>query len=171
MKESAQAAISYTRSRAVELGVDPDFSALKDVHIHVPAGAIPKDGPSAGITIATSLISSLTGKAVSKDVAMTGEVTLRGRVLPIGGLKEKVLAAHRAGIRTILFPMRNKPDLEEIPPKIKRTMLFIPVEIMEEVLEAALVPAAASGKSGRKASAGKVQGSSPARKRSRASAP
>jgi ATP-dependent Lon protease len=138
MKESAQAAISFTRSRATKLGIDPDFSIDNDIHIHVPAGAIPKDGPSAGVTIVTSLVSSLTGIPVSKDVAMTGEVTLRGRVLPIGGLKEKVLAAHRAGIRTIILPQKNKMDIEEIPPKIKRTMHFVTVDTIEEVLATAL---------------------------------
>jgi ATP-dependent Lon protease len=138
MKESAQAAISFTRSQAGELGIDPDFNTVNDIHIHVPAGAIPKDGPSAGVTIVTSLVSSLTGISVSKDVAMTGEVTLRGRVLPIGGLKEKVLAAHRAGIRTVILPAKNKMDLEEIPPKIKRTMRFVTVSAIEEVLATAL---------------------------------
>jgi ATP-dependent Lon protease len=138
MKESAQAAISFTRSRAEKFGIDPDFNTVNDIHIHVPAGAIPKDGPSAGVTIVTSLVSSLTEIPVSKDVAMTGEVTLRGRVLPIGGLKEKVLAAHRAGIRTIILPMKNKMDLEEIPPKIKRTMRFVTVDTIEEVLGTAL---------------------------------
>ncbi len=138
MKESAQAAISFTRARAGKLGIDPDFHSVNDIHIHVPAGAIPKDGPSAGVTIVTSLVSSLTGIPVSKDVAMTGEVTLRGRVLPIGGLKEKVLAAHRAGIRTIILPKRNEMDIEEIPPKIKRTMHFVTVDTIEEVLATAL---------------------------------
>jgi ATP-dependent Lon protease len=150
MKESAQAAISYARSRAVDYDVSPDFNASNDIHIHVPAGAIPKDGPSAGITITTALFSSLTGRPVDKDIAMTGEVTLRGRVLPIGGLKEKVLAAHRAGIRTVILPSRNKTDLEDIPAKIKRTMEFVLVDGIEEVLEKALLtPAPPSGK-GRK---------------------
>jgi ATP-dependent Lon protease len=138
MKESAQAAVSFARSRADRLGVDPDFSSGNDIHIHVPAGAIPKDGPSAGITIATSLISALTGVAVRKDVAMTGEITLRGRVLPVGGVKEKVLAAHRAGVKTVILPSRNSSDLEEIPPKIKRSMTFLPVLSVEEVLNSAL---------------------------------
>jgi ATP-dependent Lon protease len=139
MKESAQAAVSYARSRAESLGIDPDFHAKNDIHIHVPAGAIPKDGPSAGVTIATSLISALSGRPVNKDVAMTGEVTLRGRVLPIGGLKEKTLAAHRAGIRTIVLPALNKADLDELPPKVRRSMKFVPVESMDEVLATALV--------------------------------
>jgi len=139
MKESAQAAVSYARSRAESLGIDPDFHAKNDIHIHVPAGAIPKDGPSAGVTIATSLISALSSTPVNKGVAMTGEITLRGRVLPIGGLKEKTLAAHRAGIRTIIAPAKNSPDLEELPPKIRRSMKFILVESMDEVLATALV--------------------------------
>jgi ATP-dependent Lon protease len=142
MKESAQAAISYARARAGDFDVNPDFNARNDIHIHVPAGAIPKDGPSAGITITTALISSLTGIPVNKDVAMTGEVTLRGRVLPIGGLKEKVLAAHRAGIKTVILPARNRIDLDEIPPKIKRTMTFVPVDSIDEVLKEALLPTA-----------------------------
>ncbi len=138
MKESAQAAISYARAKAGDLGVDPDFNAGNDVHIHVPAGAIPKDGPSAGITIATAFISSLTGAPVSKDIAMTGEITLRGRVLPIGGVKEKVLAAHRAGLKKVILPSKNRTDLEEIPTKIKRTMKFFLVDSIEEVLSRAL---------------------------------
>ncbi|MHB8835730.1 MAG: endopeptidase La [Candidatus Methylomirabilia bacterium] len=139
MKESAQAAVSYARSRAEVLGIDPDFHAKNDIHIHVPAGGIPKDGPSAGVTIATSLISALTCTPVNKAVAMTGEITLRGRVLPIGGLKEKTLAAHRAGIRTIILPAKNRADLEELPPKIRRSMTFVTVDSMDEVLATALV--------------------------------
>lgn len=150
MKESAQAAISFARAHAEELGVDPDFNSRLDIHIHVPAGAIPKDGPSAGITLVTSLISALTERPVNKDVAMTGEVTLRGRVLPIGGLKEKVLAAHRAGIKTVIVPARNKTDLEEVPPKIKRTMTFVAVGNVREVLELALEPVKQAEDPGRK---------------------
>ena len=139
MKESAQAAFSYTRSKAVEFGIEPDFHEKNDIHIHVPEGAIPKDGPSAGITMATALISALTGRAVSKEVAMTGEITLRGRVLPIGGLKEKSLAAHRAGIRKVLVPKDNARDLQEVPESIRDDLEFVMVAHMDEVLAHALV--------------------------------
>lgn len=139
MKESAQAAFSYTRSKAGELGIAPDFHEKNDVHIHIPEGAIPKDGPSAGITIATALISALTERHVSKEVAMTGEITLRGRVLPIGGLKEKSLAAHRAGYRKVLLPKDNERDLGDIPESVREDMVFVPVSHMDQVLEHALV--------------------------------
>jgi len=137
MKESATAAVSYARSRAAQLGIGVSFDKL-DIHIHVPAGATPKDGPSAGITMATALISALTRRAVRRDVAMTGEITLRGRVLPVGGVKEKVLAVHRAGIRTFVLPAKNRKDLEEIPKDVRREMQFVPVDGMERVLEVAL---------------------------------
>jgi ATP-dependent Lon protease len=143
MKESAQAAFSYTRSRAEQFKIPADFHEKNDIHIHVPEGAIPKDGPSAGITIATALISALTQIPVSREVAMTGEITLRGRVLPIGGLKEKSLAAHRAGIRKVLLPKDNEKDLEEIPDSIREEMEFIPVSHMDEVLKHAFVQTAA----------------------------
>lgn len=138
MKESAQAALSYVRSRAKQLGIKEDIFSQVDLHIHVPAGAIPKDGPSAGITMATAIASALTGKSVNRKVAMTGEVTLRGRVLPIGGLKEKSLAARRAGINTIIIPARNSKDLEDIPEYIKKDIKYIEVETMDEVIEYSL---------------------------------
>jgi ATP-dependent Lon protease len=140
MKESAQAALSYARSKAKELDLDPDFYEKLDLHIHVPAGAIPKDGPSAGVTMATSLISALTRIPVRKDIAMTGEITLRGRVLPIGGLKEKTLAALRAGIKNVIVPHQNQKDLDEIPPYIRRRVNFMFVKEMDEILKKALVP-------------------------------
>ncbi len=138
MKESAQAAFSYTRSRVKELGIDPQFYEKHDIHIHIPEGAIPKDGPSAGITMATALVSALTGRSVSRTVAMTGEITLRGRVLPIGGLKEKSLAAHRAGIRKVLIPKDNERDLRDVPESVRENLTFVPVSHMDEVLEHAL---------------------------------
>lgn len=140
MQESAQAALSYARAHAAELGIKAhDFDQL-DIHIHVPEGAIPKDGPSAGVTIATAFISALTNRAVYHDVAMTGEITLRGRILPVGGLKEKSMAAHRAGIKTIIVPRQNEKDMLEIPKKIQRDLKFIFVDRMDDVLPVALIP-------------------------------
>lgn len=139
MQESAQAAMSYVRSRAKLLGLDPEFYQKIDLHIHVPEGAIPKDGPSAGITMATALVSSLTGKPISKDVAMTGEITLRGRVLPIGGLKEKIFAAHRGGVKKIIIPKENEKDLRDVPKNILKNIQVVPVDHMDRVLEEALV--------------------------------
>ena len=138
MKESAQAALSYVRTNAERFGIAKDFLDKSDIHIHIPAGGMPKDGPSAGVTMFTALVSMLTGVRVRHDVAMTGEITLRGRVLPIGGLKEKVLAAHRAGIKRVLIPERNKADLDEVPAEIKNDLEFIAVAKMDQVLEAAL---------------------------------
>jgi len=134
MRESAQAAVSWIRANAADLGIDPDFNDTLDLHIHVPAAAIPKDGPSAGITMAVALASVLTGTKVRRDVAMTGEITLRGRVLPIGGLKEKLLAAHRAGIKTILIPKENERDLELVPDHVRTEIAIVPVETMDDVL-------------------------------------
>jgi len=139
MQESAQAALSYVRARAERFGIDKRFAETSDIHIHLPEGAIPKDGPSAGVTMATALVSALAKIPVRKDIAMTGEITLRGRVLPIGGLKEKTLAAHRAGIKTVLIPKDNKKDLREIPKKIRDQLRIIPVEFVDEVLREALV--------------------------------
>jgi len=138
MKESAQAALSYVRSNAERFGISKDFLEKSDIHIHIPAGGMPKDGPSAGVTMFTALVSMLTGVRVRHDVAMTGEITLRGRVLPIGGLKEKVLAAHRAGIKRVIVPERNKADLDEVPAEVKDSLEFVFVKKMEEVLDAAL---------------------------------
>jgi ATP-dependent Lon protease len=156
MQESAKAALSYVRSRAKKLGIEPDFFQNTDIHLHVPAGAQPKDGPSAGVTMVTALVSLLTGKPIKSDVGMTGEITLRGQVLPIGGVKEKVLAAHRAGLKTVIMPQRNEVDLEELPKDIKEKMHFKFVKTMDEVLKAALEPTSmiqnghkANGRSGK----------------------
>ncbi|HYO48841.1 MAG TPA: S16 family serine protease, partial [Chloroflexia bacterium] len=135
-----QAALSYARTRARQLGIDPARFEKTDIHVHVPAGAIPKDGPSAGVTLGTALVSALTARKVRRDVAMTGEITLRGKVLPIGGLKEKVLAAHRAGISTFILPRKNEKDLEEIPQKVRRELEMVSVEDLDAVLKVALRP-------------------------------
>jgi ATP-dependent Lon protease len=130
--------LSFVRSRAKQLGLDTDFFNRSDIHLHIPSGAQPKDGPSAGVTIATSLVSLISGRKVKPKVGMTGEITLRGQVLPIGGVKEKVLAAHRNGLRTVILPKRNEHDLDDIPEEIKKTMKFIYVETVDEVLDSAL---------------------------------
>jgi hypothetical protein len=160
MKESAQAAVSLIRSNAQRLGVDPSFFSSNDLHIHVPAGAIPKDGPSAGVTMFTALLSLLTGRPARHDLAMTGEITLRGLVLPIGGVKEKVLAAHRAGIHTVMMPVRNERDLVDVPANVKRHMEFIFAERVEDVALHALSPAKTRAKAASKP-AGKPAGKTP----------
>jgi len=141
MKESAQIALSYLRSHGAELELDVGVLKDRGVHVHVPAGAVPKDGPSAGVTMTTALASLLSGRLVRSDVAMTGEVSLTGRVLPIGGVKQKLLAAHRAGITTVLIPKRNEPDLEDVPEGVREQLEIHPVSDVREVLELALEPA------------------------------
>ena len=138
MQESVQAAMTVVRSRATSLGIDPDFHQTLDVHVHVPEGATPKDGPSAGVGMCTALVSALTGAPVKATVAMTGEITLRGEVLPIGGLKEKLLAAHRGGIEIVLIPQENEKDLADIPKNIKKQLDIRPVRWIDQVLEVAL---------------------------------
>jgi ATP-dependent Lon protease len=143
MRESAQAALSYVRSNAEALGIDPAVFAGKTVHLHVPAGAVPKDGPSAGVTMTTALTSLAKGQPVRSDLAMTGEITLRGKVLPVGGIREKVLAAHRAGIETIILPRRNERDLEDVPEELRGEMEFIFADSAEDVVPRALADGAA----------------------------
>jgi ATP-dependent Lon protease len=139
MKESARAALSYVRAHSEEIGINPDFYKEIDIHIHVPEGAIPKDGPSAGVTIVTALVSCLTNRPVDASVAMTGEITLQGKVLKIGGLKAKILAAHRAGIKKVIIPKENDKDLVEIPKKVKDSLQIIEVEDIKDVLKQAII--------------------------------
>ena len=140
MKESAKAAHSYVRSVAARYQIDPRVFKERDIHIHVPQGAVPKDGPSAGVTMATALLSALTGRPVRKDVAMTGEISLTGRVMAIGGLKEKSMAAYRSGIRQVLIPLENESDLWEVDPVVKEHVEFVPVDRLEDVFGYALLP-------------------------------
>jgi ATP-dependent Lon protease len=140
MQESAQAALSYLKSRSQQFDIDPEIYDEVDIHIHIPEGAIPKDGPSAGITMATALISAFTGREVYRTVGMTGEVTLRGRVLPVGGVREKVLAAHRSGLKTVILPKRNLKDLIDVPKRARNELNIQAVEHMDEVLQIALAP-------------------------------
>ena len=140
MQELARAALSYVRSRAEAMGLQDEFFEKNDIHMHVPAGSTPKDGPSAGVTMATALVSLISGRKVKPHLGMTGEITLRGQVLPIGGVKEKVLAAHRNGLQTVILPKRNQFDLEDVPDEIKKSMEFIFVETVDDVLNAALEP-------------------------------
>ena len=145
MKESAQTALSFVRSVSTEYGIEKEFFSEHDIHIHIPEGAVPKDGPSAGITMASAMLSAVTGTPARADVAMTGEITLRGRVLPIGGLKEKLLAAKNAGVKTVCIPKQNEKDLEEISAEITKGLSIIPVEHMKEVLEVVLAKEACDG--------------------------
>jgi len=138
MKESAQAALSYVKSNTKKLSIDEDFYGTHDIHIHVPEGAVPKDGPSAGVTMATAIVSALTNRKVDHFIGMTGEITLRGRILPIGGLKEKSIAAHRSGLKTIMIPFDNKKDLEDIPKEIQEQLEIIPVSSIDEIIEKVL---------------------------------
>ena len=139
MKESAVAAVSYVRANAQKYGIDEDFYKQNDIHIHATEAAVPKDGPSAGVTITTALVSALTGRQVRRDIAMTGEITIRGRVLPIGGLKEKAMAAYRGGVKTVYIPKANEPDLAEVDIEVKQNIRFIPADKVDEILNSALV--------------------------------
>ena len=140
MQESAKAALSYVRSKSERLGIEDDYWASHDIHLHIPAGAQPKDGPSAGVTMAVTLASLATGRNVQSEVGMTGEITLRGKVLPVGGIKEKVLAAHRSGLKKIILPKRNEIDLEEVPEEVREELEFIYAETVEDVFQEALSP-------------------------------
>jgi len=139
MEESAMAALTFVRAHAKDYGIDPDFFEKTDIHLHIPAGATPKDGPSAGVTMTTALVSLLTKKPIRSDVGMTGEITLRGQVLPVGGIKEKMLAAHRAGLKTIFLPKENKGDLDDLPEEVRKSIQFIPVDDVNQILKKAMV--------------------------------
>jgi ATP-dependent Lon protease len=151
MKESAMAAVSYVRAHAADLKVPEDYFNKHDIHVHIPAGATPKDGPSAGVTIATALASLVTGRPVRPDLAMTGEITLRGLVMPVGGIKEKVLAAARAGIKHVVLPARNEPDLDDVPATIKKDLVFHPIKRVDEAWELAFSKPAARARRKKKA--------------------
>jgi ATP-dependent Lon protease len=140
MQESGQAALTYIKSRADLFGIEPEVFERMDIHVHMPEGAIPKDGPSAGITLASAILSALTGRPIYREVGMTGEITLRGRVLPIGGVREKLLAAHRAGLKIVMLPQKNMKDLVDVPKRVRTDLKIIPVEHMDQVLEVALYP-------------------------------
>ena len=140
MQESAKAGITYIRSLADKLGIKKDFYKSMDMHLHIPEGATPKDGPSAGVTMCVAMISTLTKTRVRKDVAMTGEITLRGNILPVGGIREKVLAAHRAGIKKVLLPYENEKDIEEIPGKVKKQMNFVLIKTVDDALKQVMIP-------------------------------
>jgi ATP-dependent Lon protease len=144
MQESAQAALSWVRSHSQELDLDPAWFDDHDIHVHVPAGAVPKDGPSAGITMATAIVSIVSGRPVSEEVAMTGEITLTGQVLQIGGLREKILAAQRAGVKKVVMPRENEPELTELPEETRKELEFVPVDTIEEVLDVAFEGVGAS---------------------------
>jgi len=166
MKESAAAALSYLKSHASDIGIDPALFDKSDIHVHVPAGAQPKEGPSAGVTVLTAMASILTGRPVRDDVAMTGEITLRGKVLPIGGIKEKVLGAHRAGLRRVLVPSHNLADLDDIPADLRKQMQFVMLESIDQVLREALAPrkpVALNGNGARTTVVARAAGSSRAR--------
>jgi ATP-dependent Lon protease len=150
MQESARAALSYVRSRASKIGLEESFFEKSDIHLHIPGGAQPKDGPSAGVAMATALVSLVSGRLVRPDVGMTGEITLRGQVLPVGGVKEKVLAAHRSGLKTVILPKRNEADLEELPDEVRQSLKYVFVDTVDEVLEEALEPAPIQRKSRKK---------------------
>jgi ATP-dependent Lon protease len=164
MNESARAALSFVRSRAKALGVEDEFFNKSDIHLHIPSGAQPKDGPSAGVTMAAAIVSLASGRKVKPNLGMTGEITLRGQVLRIGGLKEKVLAAHRSGLRTIVLPRRNEQDLDDVPDEIKQTMKFILVDTVDDVIESSLEPSK-DRKSAKKATKTKAKSKTPSREK------